>query len=238
MATMTVDNIPGELATLLAPSQCYWCTGRSAGAPACASCAASLPHNRRACRACALPLPSATPLSVCAQCLDQAPPQDHSWAAFRYEAPVAQAIVELKFRGRLAPAHLLGHLMADALARRAAPLPELLIPVPLHAHRLRRRGYNQALELGRHIARRLSLRLEPGAARRIKATGEQTRLDAMARKHNVRGAFAADGARVHGRHVALLDDVITTGATVAELARTLRAAGAARIETWAAARAV
>jgi ComF family protein len=133
---------------------------------------------------------------------------------------------------------LLGHLMADALARRAAPLPELLIPVPLHVQRLRQRGYNQALELGRPIARRLSLRLEPSAVSRTVATGEQTRLDAASRRRNVRGAFAAEGALVRGRHVALLDDVITTGATVSELARTLRAAGAARIEAWAVARAV
>ena len=238
MMTMMVDNIRGELLALLAPSRCYWCAGLSPCAPACARCAAALPHNLRACRACAMPLPSATPLSVCAHCLDEAPPQDHSWAAFRYEDPVALALVELKFRGRLAPAHLLGHLMAEALARRAAPLPELLIPVPLHARRLRQRGYNQSLELGREVARRLSLRLEPAAARRVRATGEQTRLDAAMRKRNVRGVFAADGARVRGRHVALLDDVITTGATVAELARTLRAAGAARIEAWAVARAV
>jgi len=238
MTTMMVDNIPGQLLALLAPSHCHWCAGDPGAAPACASCAASLPHNRRACRACALPLPSATPLSVCAQCLEQAPAQDSTWTAFRYESPVAQAIVELKFRGRLAPAHVLGHLVADALARRAAPLPELLIPVPLHAQRLRQRGYNQALELGRPIARRLSLRLVPFAVRRTVATGEQTRLDAASRRRNVRGAFAVEAAVVRGRDVAVLDDVITTGATVAELACALRVAGAARIEAWAVARAV
>lgn len=238
MQTMMVDNFPREVLALLAPARCHWCAGNAGGGPACASCAASLPHNRSACRACALPLPCATPLSVCPQCLVQAPPQDSTWAAFRYEAPVAQAIVGLKFRGRLVSAHLFGHLMADVLARRAAPLPELLIPVPLHAQRLRRRGYNQALELGRPIARRLSLHLAPFAVRRTVATGEQSRLDAASRRRNVRGAFAAEGAVVRGRHVALLDDVITTGATVAELARTLRAAGAARIEAWAMARVV
>lgn len=238
MVRMMVDNFRGEVLALLAPSRCHWCARPSPCAPACANCVASLPHNLRACRACAAPLVSATPLSVCTHCLSEAPPQDHSWAAFRYETPVAQAIVELKFRGRLAAAHLFGRLMAEQLARRAAPLPEVLIPVPLHPSRLRRRGYNQSVELGREIARRLSLRLEPAAARRTLATGEQTRLDAGARKRNVRGAFAAEAARVRGRHVALLDDVITTGATVAELARTLRAAGAARIEAWAVARAV
>jgi ComF family protein len=146
--------------------------------------------------------------------------------------------VDLKFHGRLAPAHLLGGLMARRLARRPEPLPELLVPVPLSPGRLRRRGYNQALELGRELARLLSLRLAPSAARRVRPTLEQTSLDAAARRRNVRGAFAMDAGAVAGRHVALLDDVVTTGATMAELARATRAAGAARIEAWAAARAV
>ena len=238
MADMTVDNASGALLTLLAPQRCYWCAALSPGAPACASCVAALPWNVRACRACALPLGSACEGSVCAECLRDSPPQDRSWAAFRYDAPVAQAIIELKFRGRLAPAHVIGRLMADRLANRPQPLPELLIPVPLHTQRLRRRGYNQALELARELARRLSLLLAPRAARRVHATGEQTLLDAAARRRNVRGAFAVDAAVVRGRHVALLDDVITTGATVAELARATRAAGAARIEVWAVARVV
>jgi ComF family protein len=236
MTTMTVDNTSEAFLALLAPLRCFWCGQLSPGAPVCACCAAALPWNTRACRACALPLESASEASVCPQCLCDSPPQDRSWAAFRYEAPVAQAVVELKFRGRLAPAHVLGRLMADRLAARPQPLPELLIPVPLHARRLRRRGYNQTLELARELARRLSLHLAPQAARRILATGEQTRLDAAARRRNVRGAFVVDSAVVRGRRVALLDDVITTGATAADLARATRAAGAAGVEVWAAAR--
>jgi len=231
-----VDNPHGGLLALLAPRRCHWCGRISARHPACAPCTAALPWNLRACRACALPLESACATSVCGSCLSDAPPQDRSWTAFRYEAPIAQAIVELKFRGRLAPAHVIGGLMAEHLARRSEPMPELLIPVPLHAQRLRHRGYNQALELGRELARRLSLRLDPRAAQRAHATREQTRLDAAQRRRNVRGAFTMECTVVRGRHVALLDDVITTGATVAELARAARAAGASRIEVWAAAR--
>lgn len=232
MATM-VDKFSGQVLGLLAPARCHWCAQHSAGAVACASCVAALPWNARACRSCALPLPAG---DVCVACAREAPPQDGSWAAFRYDAPVSQAIVELKFHGRLAPAHVVGELMAERLARRPQPLPEILIPVPLHAQRLRRRGYNQAHELARQLSRRLSLRLVPRAAHRLRATGEQTRLGAAARRRNVRGAFVVDGDAVLGRHVALLDDVITTGATTAELARAARAAGAARIEVWAAAR--
>jgi ComF family protein len=236
MTTWLVDNSLGALLDLLAPARCYWCRRISGAAPACAACAGALPWNAPACRACALPLPAGASTDVCSACLDEAPPQDRSWAAFRYQPPVAQAIVELKFHGRLAPAHVIGGLMAARLALRPQPLPELLIPMPLHPGRLRRRGYNQAVELGRQIAGRLALRFEPAGARRLRATQEQTRLDAAGRRRNVRGAFAVDAAAVRGRQVALLDDVITTGATACELARAARAAGAARIEVWAAAR--
>jgi len=236
MATMMVDKIRAKLLALLAPRSCHWCRAILERGSACASCVAALPWNANACRACALPLTRAGETSVCSDCLRDSPPQDRSWAAFRYESPIRQAIVELKFRGRLAPAHVVGGLMAEQLARRAAPLPEVLVPMPLYVRRLQRRGYNQAVELGRELARRLSLPLASRAARRVRATLEQTRLDGAARRRNVRGAFLVDPRSVRGRHVALLDDVITTGATVAELARATRAAGATHIEVWAAAR--
>ncbi len=238
MIMAMVDNFPGELVELLAPACCYWCRSRCPGRAACVACCNALPWSERACRACALPIESARETSVCGACLRDAPPQDRTWAAFRYAAPIAGAIVDLKFHGRLAPAHVVASLMSERLARRAEPLPDLLVPVPLSPSRLRRRGYNQALELGRGIARRLSLSLAPHAARRIRTTREQSRLDAADRRRNVREAFAVDAAAVRGRRVALLDDVITTGATMAELARAVRAAGAERIEAWAAARAV
>lgn len=233
---MTVDNAAGGLLALLAPQRCYWCAALSTGACACAACSSALPWNEQACRACALPIASGSATSVCADCLKDSPPQDRSWAAFRYDTPIAQAIIELKFHGRLAAAHVVGSLMAARLALRPEPLPHVLVPVPLHSARLRHRGYNQALELARAISRRLSVELAPRAALRRQATREQTRLDAVERRRNVRGAFAVSSAVVRDRHVALLDDVITTGATVAELARATRAAGAARVEVWAAAR--
>ena len=236
MASLIVDKLRAGILDTLAPLRCHGCR-LPALAPLCEPCAAALPWNEHACRACALPLGPGPAGRACAACLTEAPEQDRTWAAFLYRAPVAQQIVELKFRGRLASAHVLGTLLAERLARRAEPLPELLVPVPLHPARLRRRGYNQAVELGRALCRRLATELHPAAARRVRATGEQTRLDAAARRRNVRGAFEVD-AVVRGRHVALLDDVVTTGATVAELAAAARAAGARRVEVWAVARAV
>jgi ComF family protein len=230
-----VDGILDPLAEWLAPRRCPFCDGSLPRRAACDSCFAALPWNRPACRACAMPLRSANS-SVCAACLESSPPQDCSWTAFRYEPPVVQQIVALKFRGDFQPARTLASLIAEPLAARAGPLPELLIPMPLHAARLRTRGYNQALEIAREIAARLSIPLATGAARRVRATVEQTALSAAERRHNVRGVFAA-GPAVAGRHVALFDDVITTGATIAELARTVRKAGATRVEAWAVARA-
>jgi ComF family protein len=239
MLIRTIDNFRREFLDLLAPPRCHGCGAGVRDVPLCAACAAALPWNERACRACALPLPGAD-LSrprACGACLTDAPPQDRSWAAFTYRPPVSQQIVSLKFRGQLAPAHVLGALMAQRLAARPEPLPELLVPVPLHVRRLRRRGYNQALEVGRELSRRLSIPLRTEAARRVRATQEQTRLDAAERRRNLRGAFEV-AATVRGRHLALLDDVITTGTTAAELARAARAAGAARVEVWAVARVV
>jgi ComF family protein len=237
MRNRMVDRIQRELLEVLAPSRCYWCRRLvGAGRGGCPACSDALPWHEHACRACSAPIAAGRDASICTSCLEDAPPQDRSWAAFRYEAPIAQAIIDLKFHGRLTPAHILGRLMGERLARRAEPLPELLIPVPLATARLRQRGYNQALQLGRALSGRLALRLVPAAARRTRETGEQTRLDAAARRRNVRDAFAVDAAIVRGRHVALLDDVVTTGATMAELARAARAAGAARVEGWAVAR--
>src|SRR5262245_56295217 len=176
MSTSMVDNTLAAVLDFLAPARCHWCCGFSAGSPACAGCRDALPWNQPACRSCAMPLTCGGPAGVCRPCLRDCPPQDGSWAAFRYQAPVAQAIIELKFHGRLAGAAVLGGLMAQQLARRALPMPQLLVPMPLHARRLRSRGYNQALELARELSRTLSVPLDPGAARRVRATLEQTRL--------------------------------------------------------------
>ena len=145
------------------------------------------------------------------------------------------AIHGLKYHAGFLHAHALGTLMARELARRRAPLPQLLIPVPLHRQRLFWRGYNQAAELARAMTRTLGVAVDSGAARRVRRTDDQIGRSAAERRRNVKGAFALERP-LDGLHVALLDDVMTTGATLAELARSCRHAGARRIEVWAAAR--
>ncbi|MBK1645761.1 phosphoribosyltransferase [Thiocapsa imhoffii] len=206
------------------------------GRDLCAGCAAELPSTLWSCAQCAIPLDHpVSPGGRCGTCQQHPPPFDLSLAAFRYEGPVASLVVDAKFRGRLNVVRLLGQCLAERILAVDPPRPEVLLPVPLHAARLRGRGYNQALEIARVVARRLDLPLAVNACRRLTATPPQAGLDERARRRNIRGAFRVEGA-VPWSHVAILDDVMTTGSTVAELSRVLRRAGVRRIQIWAVAR--
>ncbi len=220
-----VDNFPSS-------RRCLYCGARSQTPGLCEGCAASLPWITQACPGCAQPQNFDGP---CSSCLKKPLPFDTAWAAFQLDPPVHQAIHDLKYHAGFLQANFLGQLLAQKLGRRAQPLPELIIPVPLHRTRLIRRGYNQALELARILQNTLDVRVDPGIAKRIRNTPDQIGQSRAQRQRNLRGAFTVD-KRVAGKHIALLDDVMTTGATLAELARAARRAGATRIEAWAVAR--
>jgi ComF family protein len=161
---------------------------------------------------------------------------------------VDRLLPRLKFHDDLAAGRLLAELMAEALAAPcerpldgSATRPDALIPLPLHSRRLRARGYDQALELARPLSRTLEIPLRADVLHRVRDTAPQSRLDAVARRKNLRGAFAANvGAIAHAstplRHVALIDDVMTTGATLHAAADALRRAGIARVDAWVCAR--
>ncbi len=213
---------------------CLLC-GDATDAPAglCPPCLADLPRIAHPCPRCgeALAAPSALP---CGRCQRKPPPFDELVAACAWRPPVSGFVGALKFREQLPAARLLGHLLADAVADR--PRPEVLLSVPLHPRRLRTRGYNQAQEIARFVARRLALPLRPTLLRRIRPTPPQQGLDARDRRRNLRNAFTLAGP-LPFRHVALIDDVVTTGSTVGEITRLLKRAGAERVVVWAAARA-
>jgi len=234
---MTTAQVDGRrwLDALL-PARCDLCHGRSSGGPFCDGCTQSLPWMERPCRGCAMPLPHGAP-EVCADCLKNGPRFERAWAAFRLLPPVQHLIHQLKYGSDLAAAHTLGTLAAQRLARRAEPLPDLMIAVPLHHRRLRSRGYNQAIELVRAMTRVLAVPTSSAIAIRVRATPDQIGQSAAERRRNLEGAFAIRGP-LQGKHVALVDDVMTTGATLAELATACRSAGAARVEAWAIARAL
>ncbi len=203
----------------------------------CAGCAAGLPANARACPRCALPSP-ASPDQLCGRCLRRAPPYHRLLAPFLYAPPVDSLIAGLKFRQRLHIARMLGEAFAERVAAgTVGPRPDRLVPVPLHPHRLRERGFNQALELARPLCSRLGIPLALGALSRQRPTAPQSDLPARQRRRNVEGAFATPG-RLPWRHVALVDDVVTTGHTVEQASLALQRAGVEIVEVWACARAL
>jgi len=231
MACMVYNSARRLLDTLL-PLHCRCCDTALEQGRLCSACEAALPWNSIACSHCAQPMQTS---GVCPQCLRRPPAFDSAYAAFRLGAPVQQAVHSLKYHADFSQAHWLGTLMARQLRQRDVDLPQLLIPVPLHPLRLMRRGYNQSIEIGRHLGTRLGLKMDVTNTTRLRQTDDQIGQSASARRRNMRGAFAVNGD-LAGMHVALIDDVMTTGATLNELARACRRAGAAHIEAWAVAR--
>ena len=231
----------------LLPARCIACgdnggliLGRSTHAPLdlCESCYQQFPFNYHACRGCSLPLSTATSELLCGQCLRAPTPYQRSFCAFEYLYPIADLVRHYKYGDHVACARLLGELLADHLrSHHPLPWPECIIPVPLHTRRYQQRGYNQVIEIGRFLSSRLKLPLRPDVLQRIRATPEQASLTRTERQKNLRHAFRVVSPHPPA-HVAILDDVITTGSTVAEVASTLRNSGVAQIEVWGVARAV
>ena len=172
---------------------------------------------------------------TCGSCLQRTPAFDGILTPYLYQPPVSNLIVALKYRHRLAAGRTLGQLLAGHVAKVATPLPELIIPVPLHPRRLRERGFNQASELARSITRELAVPLSPESLQRIKRTTAQAGLKRRQRLRNLADAFAYHEGTPR-KHVAIVDDVVTTGATAEALARILKRAGIARVDVWAVAR--
>ncbi|MCG2634318.1 MAG: ComF family protein [Gammaproteobacteria bacterium] len=218
----------------LLPQRCLLCHDPTPGhEPLCLACGSDLPRLTCACDRCALPLPEP---GLCGRCQHQPPAFERCFCPLLYREPVVSLITALKFRRRLETAGLLARLIGDSvLAASAIPLPELLIPVPLHPQRLRSRGYNQALLLAHPLARRLSLPLETSLCHRIRHHPAQLGLSRLQRSKNLRGSFEIAG-NPGVNHVAIIDDVLTTGSTVDAIAHSLHNAGVTRVDVWVAAR--
>ena len=231
---------PNQLTALIQrlwPGRCLLCGEATTNKRMCAACQQDLPRNHCPCPHCAQPMP-APAATACAACLHRTPIFSRVIAPWIYALPVDHLLHRFKYHGQLGYGDLLGSLLAEHLSTTLteAQRPGLILPVPLHPARQRRRGFNQALELARPVAQRLNVPLESRRLRRIRATPEQVQLNARARRRNLRGAFSFRGTCP--AHVAIMDDVFTTGSTAAEIARVLRRAGAERIEVWCVARAI
>jgi ComF family protein len=223
-------KLTSRIANLAFGGSCFLCRGAAEGV-LCAACDADLPRlTDSACPRCALPSQEG---ALCGRCLARPPAYDATVAALAYAFPADVLVRALKFHGELALAPLLGRLLAARLPRGVRV--DFLLPMPLSAARLRERGFNQALEIARQVAAATGCPLAPLLAERSRDTPPQLGLPLAERARNVRGAFRCtrDLARAE---VAVLDDVMTTGATLEELAATLKRAGAARVVNWVVAR--
>lgn len=234
---MKLDSWLTNIQDWLVPRLCPGCHGWApAGCPLCPDCTRLLPRLLHACPRCALPYEHPGTRGECGRCQRRPPAFAAARAAFRYAPPVDHFIRALKFNNDLGLAGLLGAELARAV--RDAPRPDLIVPVPLHRSRLRERGYNQALEIARIAGHLLDLPLDGHGLVRRRATAAQSDLPREARRRNVRGAFRVRvPRRYRGMHIALLDDVMTSGSTAQAAAQSLRAAGARRVEVWVVARA-
>lgn len=197
----------------------------------CLACREDLPTLGDAqCPQCAL---AAIAGQHCGQCLRVSPAFDRTLALFSYAHPMDALLQRYKYQQKLDLGVTFASLWQERLAGRT--LPDMIVPMPLHPTRIKERGFNQSLEIARPLARRLHLPLDARACQRTRHTPPQASLPLKARVKNMRGAFACN-RRFDGLRIALIDDVMTTGASLHELAKVIKAAGATEVECWVVAR--
>ena len=218
------------LADVLLPSSCALC-GQGSPGLLCAPCRSQYTQRRRRCIQCANPVAEHEPVARCGACIKATPAYDATVAAVDYAAPFDALALQLKFGAQLALAPMCAQLLRDAmLSHDGLDLPDVLCPVPLGPRRLAGRGFNQALEIARPLAGALGVPLQPRLLDRPRDTPAQSTMTPAARRRNVRRAFVVDGEiALEGRHVGVVDDVMTSGNTLHEVARMLKGAGAARV---------
>lgn len=222
-----------QVLDLLLPRLCLVCDQDSAGDFLCAGCAETLPYlPAPSCPVCAHPHTAAeNPEQPCGRCLSEPPYYDASLAIFAYAPPIDQLVQQMKYGRRLTAADFLAHSLLSA----QRPPIDRLIPMPLSAQRLAERGFDQAVELARPLSRTLNVAMDLHSLSRQRHTTPQVELPWRERHNNMKGAFAAH-QRFDGEHILVIDDVMTTGTTLNEVARVLKADGASRVTNLVVAR--
>jgi len=224
------------LLSLIFPARCRLCgIAVPAHGHLCAACLDELPRLECRCARCSLPLSAIVGETLCGRCQQRPPDFDCTRALFYYRPPVDYLLKRMKFSAELPLCPFFAHLLAEEILTRAADLPDVIVPVPLHRARLRERGFNQSFELARHLGRALDIRVDGRLCTRSRNTHPQSLLPQKERGRNMRGAFRASTPAAG--HIAIVDDVMTTGHTAGELSRTLKQAGAERVDVWVVARA-
>lgn len=228
---LTSLNIRTAIERLLPAQPCVLCGRMSQDGLWCAPCDRSLPYlAAMRCPTCALPTPAG---ELCGHCLKHPPLFTRATAAYAYAYPFDRLIQAMKYREQLPLAQAFAEKLAQGIDRRH--LPDYLIAMPLHPAKLRERGFNQSLLLAVALARTLNLEALPHACRRVRDTPPQSALPWKERKKNMRNAFCCD-MNLDGRHVALVDDVLTTGASLNALATAVKKRGATEVSAWVVAR--
>lgn len=205
----------------------------------CSGCFSKLPLNDTCCISCALPLPENTNNALCGRCISKPPGFDYCYSLFRYEDDIIYLVHQLKFSEKISYARSLGEMLflrLQAEIQRTNEKPDCLLPVPLHNKRLRQRGFNQSIEIARVVSKKMEIPIVYDMVKRERQTEAQTGLNAKQRQKNIRNAFRVSG-KVRYEHVLVIDDVVTTGATVNELARLLKKNKVKRVGVLSVARA-
>ncbi len=198
----------------------------------CDTCYLDLPWHSQACFRCGNVFSITDDQPICGQCLLQPPPYQRLIATWYYHSPIREIIAALKFKHNFCYATALAqHLLTSINNNYLHDLPDRIIPVPLHRHRLRQRGFNQAQIIAKKIAKKLQLPLDIHSCQRILATKAQANLPSDKRNRNVLNAFQCK-THLHGETIAIVDDIVTTGSTVSELARCFYQAGANNVHVW------
>jgi ComF family protein len=223
-------NYFNRLQNWLLPPTCIFCNNQGvAGKDICKLCLQQLPRNLGCCNQCGGHLVSSHQM-VCDQCTKNPPLYQRTVAPFVYAGAIKHLILQLKSPNHYSNARLLGNLLAEPLQHRVE-LPECIIPVPLHKNRYQERGFNQSTEIARTVAKQLNLHVDLNACIRQRDTPHQIGLSAKQRNNNIKEAFVVPHSLPY-QHVAILDDVLTTGATTGEIAKVLTQAGVSHIEIW------
>jgi ComF family protein len=225
---------------LIYPKVCLHCNDAGHnGMDLCMQCHERLPWIKYACSRCALALLNSN-ANACGACTNRELHFDHAFTPFLFEGFVRDAVYQLKFNHKLNQGKLLAQLLLQSIENKQLDVPEIVIPVPLHKKRLRKRGYNQALELARIVCSEINSELVYKEIYRNRDTSVQMELPAKQRHKNVKDAFSLIDAStiLNNKHVCIIDDVMTTGNTVNEVAKCIRNAGARRIDVWCIARVV
>jgi ComF family protein len=231
-----VNNWLDIIQQVLFPPTCILCGNPGEdGRDLCSACRLQLPVNWACCPRCANTMAAAEAGRLCGRCIARPPAFDKVHAPFLYRDGMQYLITGLKFGGRHAHARLLGELLLDHVRQLPEP-PDCIMPVPLHQSRYCERGFNQAIEIARLVSAETGIPLDLTGCRRRRDTPHQAGLTSRQRRRNIKNAFELAGP-VPYRHVAILDDVMTTGSTAHEISLLLKRNGVERVDVWVCARA-